>query len=565
MKEITKSVFQMRSVRIFMVLCAVALFVLPVSVFAGGKGEDSAADTAKVDSKPSRMTVGFTGAMDTLALDVGTLYTNWGSLYMMLVYDNLMEYSKPPNYYAFTPQFAESYELAEDRMSYILHLNKGAKWHDGVPVTAADVQFTMENLWMLPGWQDPELDISSTEIIDDYTLKVNSNLKVSGANPPGFWAWDPIAPKHIHEGHVDEITTWENLEAIGSGPYKLKEFVPGEFMWRVANDDYYGGRPKIDELVFKYYGNIDTMVMALRKGDIDTIADVNIPAQLIDTLNDDPNINVEVVEGLSLTWVVFNLHKEGPLQDINVRLAIQHAIDRQRIIDLVYMGYADTYNSWIYEEDELYNPNLPAFEYDVAKANKILDDAGYTDTDGDGVRNDPKTGDNLSFELMAASEEIYHLKMGTLITEMLPAIGITVDLMTTDTDTFYEYYYYPMEDAFEMAIYAEDPAPAPYSDWIWGMASSWEANGEEWNASYWANDEFDEIMYELTEAGSVAERKVISYRMQVLMAEEIPYGYLVRPKYISAYRTDNIKGWYNQIGGVISWMNAWSIIEGQAK
>ncbi len=570
MKEITKSVLKMKGLNTLVVFFAIVLFVLPVSVFAGGKGEKAEEPEAAAEMVKSeyggRMTIGFTDPLETLALDVGTFYTNWGSLYYILVYDNLQRFSKPPNYYAFTPEFAESYELAEDRYSYILHLKKGAKWHDGVPVTAADVKFTMENLWSITAWADPELDIESTEIIDDYTLKVNSNLKVSGANPPGFWAWDPIVPKHILEDHVNEIETWENLEAIGSGPYKLKEFQPGEFMWLVANDDYYGGRPKLDEVVFKYYGNIDTMVMALQKGDIDTISDENIPPQLIDKLNSDPNITVEVVDGLTLEWISFNLHKEGPLQDINVRLAIQHAIDRDRLIDMVYMGHASKYNSWIYEEDKLYNPNLPEFEYDVAKSKKILADAGYADSDGDGLLNDPKTGDNLSFELLVASEAIYEVKMGTLIGEMLPEIGIGIDLVTTDTDTFWEYYYYPTEDAYEMAIAGEDPAPAPYSDWIWAMASSWEdAEGEEWNSSYWANAEFDELMYSLAEAGSVEERKEISFKMQEIMAAEIPYGFLVRPKFISAYRTDKIKGWYIQIGGAVSWMNDWSITDGQLK
>jgi peptide/nickel transport system substrate-binding protein len=423
----------------------------------------------------------------------------------------------------------------------------------------------MEELWSLPSWADPGVDFESIEIIDDYTLKVNSNLLVSGANPPPFWAWDPIVPKHIFEDHVDEITTWANEEAIGSGPFKLKEFQPGEFMWLVANDDYYGGRPKLDEVVFKYYGNIDTMIMALRKGDIDTISDESIPPQLIAELKEDPNITVEVVEGMPLKWISYNLHKEGPLQDVKVRLAIQHAIDRDRLIDMVYMGYAEKYNSWVYEEDPLHNPNLPAFEYDIAKANGILDEAGYIDTDGDGLRNDPATGDNLTFELLAPAEEVSAVKMSTLIAEMLPEIGISVDFTTTDYDTFWELVYYPQEDAYDMAISEEAPAPAPYADWIWALASSWEEMGEEWNSSFYDNPRFDELMYALTEAGSIEERKVISYELQEILARDIPYGFLVRPKFISAYRTDRIKGWLNQVGGPVTWINDWSITDGQLK
>lgn len=554
-------------------LIIMLLLLIPALAFSRG-GKEEAKEEAKTE-KPAaaaaeekgggRMTIGCTGPLNTLSLDVGSMYSNWGCLYYMLVYDNLMKFSKPPNYYEFTPELARSYDLAEDRMSYVLHIAEGAQWHDGKPITAEDVKFSMEQLWSLSAWADAEVDYESIEIIDDHTLQVSSNLKVSGANPPPYWAWDPVVPKHILEPHVDEIESWPNEEAIGSGPFKLKEFQPGEFMWLVKNEDYWGEKPYLDEIVFRYYGNIDTMIMALRKGDIDVISDENIPPHLVDDLEKDPNIEVEVVPGLILTWISYNLHKEGPLQDVNVRRAIQYAIDRDRIVDMAYQGYAEKYNSWLYEEDPLYNKNLPKFEYDPARANKILDDAGYRDTDGNGLRNDPKTGEDLFFELLAASESVYEVKTATLIAEMLPEIGIEVDFQTTDYDTFWELVYYPQEDAYDMAISDEEPAPAPYADWIWAEASSWDELGEEWNSSYYSNPELDQLIYDLSEAGSMEERREIVYEMQEIMARDLPYGFLVRPEFISAYRTDRITGWLNQIGGPVSWMNDWSIMEGKLK
>ena len=130
------------------------------------------------------MTIGCAEPLETLVLDAGSMYSNWGCLYYMLIYDNLMKFTKPPNYYKFTPELAASYDLAEDRMSYVLHIAEGAKWHDGKPLTAEDVKFSMEQLWSLPTWADAEVDYESIEIIDDHTLRVNSNLLVSGANLP---------------------------------------------------------------------------------------------------------------------------------------------------------------------------------------------------------------------------------------------------------------------------------------------------------------------------------------------------------------------------------------------
>ena len=125
MGKITKMVFQKKTLRMLVVLFALVLLILPVSLFAGGKKEqsgESSASTEMTDGYGGRMTIGFSEPLENLAMDVGALYTNWGSLYCMLVYDNLQRFSQPPNYYDFTPEFAESYELAEDRMSYILHL-----------------------------------------------------------------------------------------------------------------------------------------------------------------------------------------------------------------------------------------------------------------------------------------------------------------------------------------------------------------------------------------------------------------------------------------------------------
>jgi peptide/nickel transport system substrate-binding protein len=317
--------------------------------------------------------------------------------------------------------------------------------------------------------------------------------------------------------------------------------------------------------VFQYFGSIDTMIMALRKGDIDVISDESIPPNQVGDLEKDPNIEVEVVKGLELKWISFNLHKEGPLQDVNVRRAIQYAIDRDRIVDMVYQGYAEKYNSWLYTEDPLYKKDLPAFEFDPQRAKRILDEAEYEDSDGNGLRNDPKTGEDLFFELVAPSEEVYAVKSCTLIAEMLPEVGIGIAFQTTDYDTFWELVYYPEEDAYEMALSGEEPAPAPYADWIWAEASSWGELGDEWNSSYYSNPRLDELIYALSEAGSMEERREISYEMQEIMARDLPYAFLVRPQFISAYRTDRLSGWLNQIGGPVSWMNDWSILEAKEK
>ena len=150
----------------------------------------------------------------------------------------------------------------------------------------------------------------------------------------------------------------------------------------------------------------------------------------IEDLQENPDIDLKILPGMGLNRLYFNLHKDTPLQGKNVRHAILYGIDRQRIIDLVYLGYAQAYDAWVYNESPMHNPNLPQYAYNPSKAKEILEQARYTDTDGDGVRNDPATGENLAFEFSSSSGNSPSVKMGTVIGEMLPDIGIAIDFKT---------------------------------------------------------------------------------------------------------------------------------------
>jgi len=508
-----------------------------------------------------RLNVGFLASCPTLSHTPGEMYTNWGCLWDLLVYDNWAHYCLPPDYYEFIPKFVQSYETSEDGLTWTLHLAENATWHDGVPVTAEDIKFTCENWICLPGNADVDYCVDHVEVIDDYTAKVVNTRVLTTVNPPGWWAWDPILPKHIYEPYKDNMSSYANEDSIGSGPFKLKEFKTEEYMWLVANEDYYGGRPYVDEVVFRLYGTLETMVMALEKGEVDVFGDSSLPVPLIEEFEANPDIAVETVPGLTLYDLVFNLHKNVSLQDKNVRHAIAYGIDKDRIIDMVFMGDAVKHDGWVYEEDPMHHPNLPQYDYDPDKANEILDGAGYVDSDGDGIRNDPATGDNLVFDLLCSSANTDMVKTATLLNEMLPDIGVDVRIRVVDADTFVTALWNPPADVCDMALRGEDPSPSPYGDWVWLEAASWGAGGDWWNPSYWNNPRFDELTALLGTAQSKEERKEYMYEMQELMAEELPEAFLVRPKYISAYRTDKFEGWINEIGGPVSWFNDWSIIK----
>ena len=509
-----------------------------------------------------RLNIGFSVGLPSLAQNYLTmLYTMSGGVLDLILYDNWATFNRPPDYYEWSPKLVQSYETSEDGLSWTLHLVEGATWHDGVPVTAEDVKFTCDYLLSLPGWTSVDYCVDHVEIIDDYTVKVVNAVAPATTHVPAWWSWNPVLPKHIFEPYKDNMQSYANEEGIGSGPFKLKEFKADEYLWLVANEDYWGERPYIDEVVFKYYSTLETMLTALEKGEIDVLGETSLPPALAEDFEANPDVKVEVVQGLDFHDITFNLHKDTPLQDRSVREAIAYGIDRQRIVDMIYMGYAAEHDSWAYEESTMHNPDLTQYDYDLDKANEILDGAGYIDTDEDGIRNDPATGENLAFELLCAAEYTDEVKTGTLIKEMLLDIGVHIDLATMDLDTFYGRVYDPTSDTYEMAVLYNDPGPDPYGDWIWQGALGWGSGGDWANPTYYDNPRFNELATLLCEATSLEERKEYMYEMQEIMADDLPYVFLVRGEWISAYRTDKFEGWVNEMGGPVSWFNPWSILK----
>ena len=507
-----------------------------------------------------RLNIGFTAALPSLRQDNAVMHTNWGCLWDLIVYDNWAAFNLPPDYHKFTPEAVQSYETSEDGLVWTLHLVEGATWHDGVPFTAEDIKFTCEDI-ILSGGGDTDFCVDHVEIIDDYTAKVFNTRALATTNPPGWWSWDPILPKHIFEPYIGNTGQCPNEESIGSGPFKLKEFKPAQYMWLEAYEDYWGGRPYVDEVIFRLYPTMETLIMALQKGEIDVFGNQGLPPVLVEEFEADPNFAVEVVDGITIYDLSYNLHKDTPLRDKNLRKAIAYGIDRDRLIDMACMGYGIKSDSWVYAEDPMHNPNLPQYDYNPEKANEMLDTAGYLDTDADGIRNDPETGKNLVFELMCPATDVTAVKMGTLIKEMLPHIGVDVDLAVLEFDTFVSIIWNPPADAYEMAIRYVEPSPPPYSDWIWIEAMSWGAGGDWWNPSCYDNPYYNELVVSLSTATSMEERKEYMYELQEILSEDFPEAFLLRPKTISVYRTDKLEGWENEVGGPVSWFNPWSILK----
>ena len=235
---------------------------------------------------------------------------------------------------------------------------------------------------------------------------------------------------------------------MGSGPFQLTEWETGQF-WRMeAVDGHFFGDPAIDEVVFHVYSNDEAMVQALRSGEIDYAYD--LPPTLIRSLEGEENIATLQEAADYHTNLAFNFGGqaeaypavyggESPKEETNhpalhdhaVRLAIAHAIDKQALVDTVYQGAAVPADTFISPDKAFWHLDIPAEEeyaFDLEEANRILDEAGYTERDADGVRIDPASGEPLVFDIITINNSRGSVKTGELMAGWMEDIGIRFDL-----------------------------------------------------------------------------------------------------------------------------------------
>jgi peptide/nickel transport system substrate-binding protein len=320
----------------------------------------------------------------------------------------------------------------------------------------------------------------------------------------------------------------------------MAEYKKGQFMRLEVNPDYWGGQPaSIDEVVFTVFGNQETMTQALKAGEIDYAW--GLKPGLFNSLEGEPNIATRAGDGGCWGNIAWNFGGQGPkatadptIHDTAFRQAVSMSIDRQEIVDKVYQGTASigysilmpgSNGSWVTDI-----PEELQFNYDPAAANTMLDEAGYTDTDGDGIRNGID-GENLNLELLVISDVTGSVDTGKLLEGYLADVQIDSFQTTVDTNKAYDLWYTGEWDA-----YVWDWCPDPDPDFMLSVFTTDQCLG--WSDGCYSNPEFDRL-YELQQTQlDRADRKATIDEMQLMIAEEVPVMVLNYWSDLSAYRTD---------------------------
>ncbi len=346
------------------------------------------------------------------------------------ILDPLVIYS--PEAGGYIGKLLESWEMTEDGKEWTMHVRPGMKWHDGQPITAEDVVFTLEYL------RSPDIDIPSKsivppadevyEVVDELTYKITTPYP----NPNELAAWIYIYPKHIWKDVPPSnfSNAPEGRERIGSGPFKLEEYKAGEYLRFSRFDDYYEGRPYLDEVIYRIIPDRVAQVAALESGQVDVIFS-SIAA--VEPLMQNPAVKTFSAPSGNSTTLYMNT-TQAPFDDILVRKAMLHAINREVLVQQVLRGFGEAvYSDFVPTDFYYYADAYKGYDCDAEKAKALLTEAGYT-MGGDGYFE--KDGKRLTVELSTLAFDNSIL----IMTEDLKQAGIELTYKEVSQTEFSEIY-----------------------------------------------------------------------------------------------------------------------------
>lgn len=319
---------------------------------------------------------------------------------------------------------AKSWNISSDGLTYTFHLRDDVKWQDGEALTSADVKFSLEKLVEKYNARAKAAyrKIKTVDTPDKYTAIIRLTQPYSPLMKVLTVHDGCIMPKHLYEG-TDVLMNPHNMNnPIGSGPFKFKEWLKGDHITLVRNENYFKkGRPFLDRLIFKVIPSAASRAIVFETGEVGMIVgSQSFPYQAVDRLKKLPNVRLVDLGTPAVIGPHFNYIDNAILAKRKVRMAIAHAIDKKFIVEKGMRSVGKVIDSIIPAGlPWAYNPNAPKYPYDVKKANRLLDEAGY-----------PKKGSGMRFSIRLAFEagNANSERPAEIIREQLKSVGIDIKL-----------------------------------------------------------------------------------------------------------------------------------------
>ncbi|QQE76299.1 ABC transporter substrate-binding protein [Brevibacillus composti] len=427
------------------------------------------------------------------------------------------------------PGLAEKWEISNDGLTYTFHIDKRATFSDGKPVTAEDVAFAYHVLL------DPTYDgrsnlslakikggeaykkgdatsIEGVKVIDQHTLQVEveeanaTTLIEIGANI--F-----VLPKHIYgkdfaKGKLDYIKSLHQ-KPVGSGPYILKEYIPGQEVRLVANENYWKGAPKVKNLIFKTTTQ-ETQIQSLKTGVTDFDSSISVNADNVEALKELGFVDLDMLLNNGYGYIAVN-HKNPKFQDKRVRQALMYGLNREEVVYAYSQGYANVIDvpqsklSWSYPDES----KITKYEYNLEKAKQLLDEAGWK-LESDGYRY--KDGKKFTIQFSASTPNEVNDALIPIAVENYKELGIEFIPEQLEFNAVVEK---RNKGEHEMAFLAVGLSvdPDPYS--------LFHTNGGS-NKDGYSNPKVDELIMEGLKEFDQSKRKAIYQEVYQILNDDVP-------------------------------------------
>jgi len=417
-----------------------------------------------------------------------------------LIFDALL---RRDEHFNVLPGLAERWE-APDSLSYVFHLRHGVRFHDGRPLTSRDVKWTFDSLLQskIPSTKAATYKyVAAVEAPDDFTVVFR--LK----QPFATLLWN------VSEGAIGIVPYGSGADLsskpVGSGPFRFISAAQDQDVVIARNDDYWGEKPKLASVRFLVVPDETTRALELRKGSAD-VASNAFSADVAAVLGKEKNLEILRAPGTIYSYLAFNL-TDPILKDVRVRQAIAYAIDRRPLIESLWRNQVRPADSILPPQSWAYSGNVPHYEHDLAKAEQLLDAAGYPPQDGIRFHITMKTSTDGTTRLMAA-----------ILQQQLAEAGIALDIRS-----------------FEAATFLADVSKGAFQfyslRWIGGNqdpdmfeavfhSSKFPPNGA--NRGHYANPRVDELIDEGRRTLDQDRRKAIYAELQTILATDLPYVHL---------------------------------------
>lgn len=429
-----------------------------------------------------------------------------------------------------TPQLATAWRISADGKHYTFTLRKGVTWHDGKPFTSADVAYSLDLLKQVhPRGKSTFANLVAVRTPDAHTVILDLSQPAPYLIKAFSASESPIVPRHRYAG-TDPLSNPNNTAPIGTGPFKFSRWVRGSYIEYVRNPDYWDApRPYLDKIIVKLIPDAAGRAIAFENGSVDLGGDTPVPLGDLARLKANPKLGVET-SGYQLqagpVRLEFNLD-QPQLSKLAVRQAIAHALQRDVVKNAVFYGYATTIHSPILPGNPYYSAAPSPYPYDVAKANALLDGAGYPRQGGANGTRFALTLDPLPIGDAPARTANY-------IKSALARLGIAVTIRSQDLPAYLKRVY--TDRQFDFAVNGMSNLFDPTIGvqrlyWSQGFRQGVPFT----NASHFRNDEVDRLFAQAA-VELDADRRVAQFaRIQQIVGQQLPDINLVTAQQVTLY------------------------------